>query len=662
MMPTITERFYCMKTIALGIAGLLIAGFSVAYAQDNDPLNALGTQTRNSIGTATEAPMENPALLGADRVPRGGLMLPPFTDISIGVWSDKLAISPFELFVPKDSGQQTSWLLEKLIYQSFSNSLIPNATTQAQALANSNTLTDKLAGGFTIYSGERVTLLDFAVNRFAVAVTTQDENQIHVPEGPLYALFSATKGLQQGNTLDFSNMRVDAMVTTDFTFDIGLPVMIPALNDFFNLRYGAGGLGVKYVMGHSMFHMESDNASVKLDPSNAEAEVNGSVTVQTAGTGLHGDWQFDNPFQNGMPQIAGHGLGIDLGGILYDDEGSLSINVRDLGVIFWLNQVRTVTYTAHTNGLNAWEVGNDIDSIGSNPRAITEMFRSTGGSISDSTDSLVTSNGFTTMLPLKLDIGYTRTWDLSKASVPYLASYATVCADYEQGFTQDPGSSYIPRLSIAGEAGTLYGYLPLRMGFVVGGPELLASALGASLNFKYFSIDAAYKAVGTLWFVPKNGLEIAGGMKFNWGVTPLASKYTVVQVAPPVVPPPAPVVVVEYDNDHDGIPDSLDQCPYLPGPKENDGCPYIDRDKDGIPDSLDKCPMAPENYNGYQDSDGCPDTIPKPPEVIRPPDTIKPTQQEIKVINTKMRGVNFKTASAELLPSHMPRLIMPSAS
>jgi outer membrane protein OmpA-like peptidoglycan-associated protein len=35
--------------------------------------------------------------------------------------------------------------------------------------------------------------------------------------------------------------------------------------------------------------------------------------------------------------------------------------------------------------------------------------------------------------------------------------------------------------------------------------------------------------------------------------------------------------------------------------------PAIDSDGDGIPDDVDKCPGDAETYNGYQDSDGCPD-------------------------------------------------------
>lgn len=38
------------------------------------------------------------------------------------------------------------------------------------------------------------------------------------------------------------------------------------------------------------------------------------------------------------------------------------------------------------------------------------------------------------------------------------------------------------------------------------------------------------------------------------------------------------------------------------------GC-YKDKDCDCIPDSKDKCPMDKENYNGIDDSDGCPEEL-----------------------------------------------------
>jgi outer membrane protein OmpA-like peptidoglycan-associated protein len=65
------------------------------------------------------------------------------------------------------------------------------------------------------------------------------------------------------------------------------------------------------------------------------------------------------------------------------------------------------------------------------------------------------------------------------------------------------------------------------------------------------------------------------------------------------------------DMDGDGIPDNVDQCPRVPedldGYQDADGCPDDDNDGDGITDKLDKCPNDPEDRDGFEDADGCPD-------------------------------------------------------
>lgn len=72
------------------------------------------------------------------------------------------------------------------------------------------------------------------------------------------------------------------------------------------------------------------------------------------------------------------------------------------------------------------------------------------------------------------------------------------------------------------------------------------------------------------------------------------------------------------DRDADGVPDSLDACPDVPGPKELFGCP--DSDGDGVPDKDDKCPDV-KGYPQYagclppdRDGDGIPDDVDKCPD------------------------------------------------
>ena len=69
--------------------------------------------------------------------------------------------------------------------------------------------------------------------------------------------------------------------------------------------------------------------------------------------------------------------------------------------------------------------------------------------------------------------------------------------------------------------------------------------------------------------------------------------------------------LTRQDTDKDGIKDDLDRCPKDPedkdGYEDSDGCPDKDNDKDGIPDETDKCPNKAEDRDGFEDSDGCPD-------------------------------------------------------
>lgn len=67
------------------------------------------------------------------------------------------------------------------------------------------------------------------------------------------------------------------------------------------------------------------------------------------------------------------------------------------------------------------------------------------------------------------------------------------------------------------------------------------------------------------------------------------------------------------DSDGDGYADPEDKCPQEPenfdGYQDDDGCPdSSDADDDGIPDERDACPLTAEDVDGYLDTDGCPET------------------------------------------------------
>ncbi|MGK0348869.1 MAG: OOP family OmpA-OmpF porin [Myxococcota bacterium] len=65
------------------------------------------------------------------------------------------------------------------------------------------------------------------------------------------------------------------------------------------------------------------------------------------------------------------------------------------------------------------------------------------------------------------------------------------------------------------------------------------------------------------------------------------------------------------DRDDDGLVDLVDGCPLSAEDfdeyEDADGCPEPDNDLDGVLDTDDSCPLEPEDIDTFQDDDGCPD-------------------------------------------------------
>jgi OOP family OmpA-OmpF porin len=74
------------------------------------------------------------------------------------------------------------------------------------------------------------------------------------------------------------------------------------------------------------------------------------------------------------------------------------------------------------------------------------------------------------------------------------------------------------------------------------------------------------------------------------------------------------VVKEDPDPDRDGVLAAADACPDRPededGFEDLDGCPDIDNDLDQVLDIADKCGSVSETLNGFEDDDGCPDSVP----------------------------------------------------
>jgi len=148
---------------------------------------------------------------------------------------------------------------------------------------------------------------------------------------------------------------------------------------------------------------------------------------------------------------------------------------------------------------------------------------------------------------------------------------------------------------------------------------------GAGIGYKVTPIlRIVAEGYGSTQFTAKNGtntLEVDGAIQ----ISPLDSGITITAgggagvIEGVGVPVARGIVGVMYaheigDKDGDGIDDRKDQCSTVKEDfdqfEDDDGCPEDDNDGDKIPDDKDKCPLQAENLNGIDDADGCPDETP----------------------------------------------------
>ena len=120
------------------------------------------------------------------------------------------------------------------------------------------------------------------------------------------------------------------------------------------------------------------------------------------------------------------------------------------------------------------------------------------------------------------------------------------------------------------------------------------------------------------------------------------------------------------DNDQDGVPDTEDACPNVPGPVRNHGCPEVhdgDRDHDGVMDSKDKCPDVPGlvQFGGCpdpdRDHDGVPNAEDNCPDVPGPASNHGcPVDKKVIISGDNiviLEKIQFETGSAKIKPESL---------
>jgi hypothetical protein len=113
------------------------------------------------------------------------------------------------------------------------------------------------------------------------------------------------------------------------------------------------------------------------------------------------------------------------------------------------------------------------------------------------------------------------------------------------------------------------------------------------------------------------------------------------------------------DADGDGIADDNDDCPEgMPedrdGFEDDDGCPEDDNDNDAVPDAQDRCPRELEDLDGFEDEDGCPDLDNDKDSILDPSDAC-PDQAGVASRSKKYNGCPAKDSDGDGLLDDVDR-------
>ncbi|MFP4418459.1 MAG: DUF5723 family protein, partial [Chitinispirillaceae bacterium] len=570
----------------------------------------MGT-ARLAYGGGVDAALLNPAFLGAELQPWGGLRLIPLVgSYSAGYWSDKLALTPYREIFNIDEDGQWQEIVTQVINSSFR--LAEDSPEQS-----SEKICDIIEGGTSVYSGVNISLLSLVLGKIGLDVRTAVDAQVDLPDAPFLIIFSDDAGLKSGSDLSLTDLAVQVRATTDIHAAYGRTLNLSRIAEYINtftrkvtdFKYASGGLGLTLSLGHGLLSMQTEEASIEVAEDGTSMSMNADMNLKTAGTGSWQGWKFDFPYEN-YPYVNGWGFGINAGVMLYGEHSTISIALRRFGPMIW-HDVMEGDFELRTQDMVLDEILSGDDPFDSQH----------GGRSLDEDDTLYNAGRFCEWQPTSLNIGLGYRFNFrhnERKAFRALSEYINTSLEYEQSLAPWPGRSFVPRIALGAENGFLWGWVPFRVGFIFGGAEKLASTAGFAIGMPTFSMQLGYKAVGTPYWYPRRGFEFSLGFSTEWKRFRDPDRDGIRDNVDLCAYGPEDFDgyededgCIDPDNDGDGIADTLDQCPNIAedmdGFEDEDGCPDFDNDKDGVADTLDSCPEEAEDVDGFEDEDGCPD-------------------------------------------------------
>ena len=249
------------------------------------------------------------------------------------------------------------------------------------------------------------------------------------------------------------------------------------------------GATFRYMFGFPGPDMDTFGNPAYLKTTNVDGyfianEVNGSSSVDTGATKFIGTVDV-------LKSEAGHGIGVDLGtAVKLNKDITIGLSVNNIiSGISWYQNNKVYRYNVEMDGLFL----NQLDKL---DEAITDL------------DTTYTVNKIFTSIPSELNIGFAWNFDYENGQK------VVWTAGHNQGFTYDQFSTMMPKFS-TGISYSPIDWFTLRSGITGGGNSYFESAIGFSLEFKYYAFDLGIEDK-FLYGQGSKGLGIAIGQKFYW--------------------------------------------------------------------------------------------------------------------------------------------------
>ncbi|MDO5575586.1 MAG: hypothetical protein Q4F84_00790, partial [Fibrobacter sp.] len=415
-------RNVCMRTGKKAFIVLIcMAVLSVVNAGiHTDPFSCGMANILNTNGNRIETAIFNPAILGSLPEESRCIRFVPVNSYSVGYWSDKLALTPYREYFSITENGKWQRLLNQLINSSFK---IENETPKNA----SKKITRKIKDGTSVYAGLDISLMGTAIGNIAVNIGTSAHIETSLPATPFLVVFSESNGLKYGSDLSLADFSIQARVTTDIDIAYGNSIDLSSATDFFNaltrnitdFKHSSWGVGLTISLGHGYVNMKTTDGEIQFLDNGSSLIVDATVNLKTAGTGLYGNWNFRNPYEDGF-RLAGIGAGVNAGVHMYGEKSLFSVSVQKLGPMIW-NNINERQFNIRTKKLSVMTLfENDID-----------IFDSENGGLSPKYVTLKTSSTHYSWMPTRfnLDLGYR--FDFGQ-KFRALSEYTSTFLGYEQ--------------------------------------------------------------------------------------------------------------------------------------------------------------------------------------------------------------------------------------